>query len=1756
MSVIKREAGDKTKGFTLQKQRAIGLFFKAIKDNPNAHINVAIEFKGDVYLQNEQEGYVEEQKNYDPNTKFTFNSPQILNTLVYFLDIWLNKEKSSNIKFGFYSTNGTTKESQTSTTKALFIALPDAPILDLLVKKDYTDANLFDTIHKYLLNEYKEQYKVSIDNKFNIIEVSTFIGLIDWSFNQVNEKDYEPEIILQINQSEFKSYLKSNFQTQIAYACLMHALEKRQDAADPLEKLINKDSVENIFLKLNHGILYNPGVNKYLTIDYKELNKNTKEYLNRFLETKYFANVKNKSFPKLINRKVAKHDRQVKIETKNLQQANPDVAQYLPVIIRGLGDFINSERPTFLFGEIGSGKSTLLAHYFWADESNIIFIPTTYLKGKITDDIKGFKTLVNQFANDELSLNVKSFDIDLVISGKTEFVLIVDGLDELEAAETKAVLQHLLKLSDSSTIRVIASARPIEVESFVNFNQWNCLTTLDLTQTEIKEILQNEAIAAGLDLTASVLDMNVRYNILKSKSDLLSNANTPLLICLIRDQLTDDLSLKTLGDILFDVIKKQLTWGEDDQKISYPSFIDQFPNAIQREPLLASIASKIYDSSTGQINDDQLFLAINSENLIPASISNRTKVVAEGINFFKNTFLQKSSNGYAFQSHQLFQVAVGLSIYTAHSRSEQFNFKGNFLDEWRSISFAASIARRKGDEISLTALLKQFIEESLISRENTPVVAVLLAEAKVQELNQVFLAKIAKLGFRPLMFWGNSDTLVTNSYGYIFASLGEDGFNWFFDTYISPLYPARSGIDEMPVAILRSYLTIKGYNISACEKNRLSSIIPYYIKSMSYACATWLPVVALAIPEEFELRNRCILLAQTIDNVAVSERGVFLLIEESNKHLDVVVEALEVLCLNKNYSKPHAISLLLKINSGNVSQQVLDEAIGNIAKGQEDLFQILTENYDTYYLNAYLRFAVLHRTPNSSSAALLLFKYYGERSLAFLGEAIIVKTHWFDYKHLEREKILDELIFNQAGGVEYLLENMPEVEDRFGLPELYIKYFLKAIYSTSTLYINEFKMMIRGLGSYALTRYPEIRELFNKVLKRKEYYESTKDLLNHLDLILRFNSASILAVSFPESETKAIEIIIRSAYHRSSDTKELLRLCMKLNYGNSTLDYLYGLLDDLPEVSQIFCLKILYHNQRYRLNQVQIDKLIDGLMGKGSFLDFNESLIDDGIERLTQNPAFINIMRARLNSSDIKLIDAASSNLIWYHYENLTIQEKAYCWLFYIQHFESSLLDFHRKHKHLIIEQVFVNAVNEAADQKRELINDKKFIFELYISLYGTNPNFIEFFEAILSNRPHFSTDRFEDLFELFIEIGRADMSAGQKIAEALTGLMEYPAYAQDRIYNSLLPEMAVLSHEFGGIGTEKLEEIIQQYKISKDEIAASILYRIGDIPSGYVPDRMYVSHILIFTPPSNSSSFSFVKDDYTKLLVDAEDIPQMFLQFIAWTLITNSYSTEELKNMVVMGNLAKFFVTDVLFCKHEKVDSALLFDANDVGSFKHNVIAKTKILKSIIYKIKTVLFNEESAKSDYMHALIQGLSGSDYSEMIDIYAELISLGYQFKYEDTKKFFEALLDIPYRVNVNFMYQIFELFVNDHKQDKQVLSQTLMPVLKSATSSSDKSSDGKMSLLKWTLSLLILYCDQETTPEVERGFLLGLTTIFIQDSYDYLGNQVTVKFKGRDVLINSEIILKHIPQSLIKEIIQKGIQSNLPEISATCRLFSL
>src|SRR4051812_16091173 len=90
---INRDVGEQSKGPRLQRLRTIDLILDAVNRPENVVAYCAVELNADVYLREvSKDGtkeYHEEDKNYSEEIRFTFASPQVLNTLVIFIDCWI-----------------------------------------------------------------------------------------------------------------------------------------------------------------------------------------------------------------------------------------------------------------------------------------------------------------------------------------------------------------------------------------------------------------------------------------------------------------------------------------------------------------------------------------------------------------------------------------------------------------------------------------------------------------------------------------------------------------------------------------------------------------------------------------------------------------------------------------------------------------------------------------------------------------------------------------------------------------------------------------------------------------------------------------------------------------------------------------------------------------------------------------------------------------------------------------------------------------------------------------------------------------------------------------------------------------------------------------------------------------------------------------------------------------------------------------------------------------------------------------------------------------------------------------------------------------------------------------------------------------------------------------------------------------------------------------------------------------------------------
>ena len=188
---INREAHDKTKGFRLQKLRAVRLILSAVEQSQIVHVYSAIECVEDVYVKSDgcerSEEYIEEDKYYAVTTTFTLNSQPVINTLVSFLDVWIDRRFDDTLTFGFYTTSVIGKENETKTIKEACIKLPSTPLLESLKDQDFTDPTVVEAASELVKIEYKKQYSTPANpnhirqiEKFDSGMWIRFFSRIEW----------------------------------------------------------------------------------------------------------------------------------------------------------------------------------------------------------------------------------------------------------------------------------------------------------------------------------------------------------------------------------------------------------------------------------------------------------------------------------------------------------------------------------------------------------------------------------------------------------------------------------------------------------------------------------------------------------------------------------------------------------------------------------------------------------------------------------------------------------------------------------------------------------------------------------------------------------------------------------------------------------------------------------------------------------------------------------------------------------------------------------------------------------------------------------------------------------------------------------------------------------------------------------------------------------------------------------------------------------------------------------------------------------------------------------------------------------------------------------------------------------------------------------------------------------------------------------------------------------------------------------------
>lgn len=263
---INRDAGDKSKGFRLQRLRAIKLLLEQMnKSNQNIAVFASTEYLDDVYIKTvTADGvieYTEGDKNYDDSKRFSFMSKEVTNSLIIFLDNWLNCNFSDNLFYCFYTNVNYTYEIDSELLKTLNITLPQESILECLIENKI-DSKVIECIKKRIIHEYKKQYRgkkgmgyLEVIKGFDDEKWKTFLSKIDWKFGQYDDKELEKSLKEILENRNFCESVDINNKEELLIKLLIEEFSSREGFSDPLAQHVTVAHVENLLLKISKDVV-------------------------------------------------------------------------------------------------------------------------------------------------------------------------------------------------------------------------------------------------------------------------------------------------------------------------------------------------------------------------------------------------------------------------------------------------------------------------------------------------------------------------------------------------------------------------------------------------------------------------------------------------------------------------------------------------------------------------------------------------------------------------------------------------------------------------------------------------------------------------------------------------------------------------------------------------------------------------------------------------------------------------------------------------------------------------------------------------------------------------------------------------------------------------------------------------------------------------------------------------------------------------------------------------------------------------------------------------------------------------------------------------------------------------------------------------------------------------------------------------------------------------------------------------------------
>lgn len=1487
------------------------------------------------------------------------------------------------------------------------------------------------------------------------------------------------------------------------------------------------------------------------TYDYKGLAEKARDHARAYVEQKSWAIVRSSALPKTLRRQVAVHNRAERIAV--------DLHERLHLNTKGnvapFDEMVSSERPTFLFGDLGSGKSTLVGEYvidLSCKQPGLIplLVPARFFADKPLKTLALLAGSISDFVSEQIAPSAGRFDLQRALQEKNELTVVLDGVDELDRAVASKLLFQFEELARQwAGLRVIATGRPVELMG-LNYNYWQCLEILPLTSAEKQQLLVNEAVADGNDLPQAEADAQERLRVLQEHTELLSIADTPLTIRLLRPALNENAKQKSLGDLLYDLLQERLgNWGVKtgrDERLA--AFQKYFPDALSREGLLGQIAFSVHNSPTKSVTRASLHVLL--EAALPDA-PDRAAAVKEGCDFFcSNVLHSEHANSFVFPSQPVLQCALGIYILARLSHGKQVELLGGQYELWREHSFAATLARRNGRMEKVRGELASYCLALMNDERPAPAVAMIVSEAKDASLAGVFINVLKERGFRPIRWFSDAQSPSAAAFADSIRLASSLGFDWYYEEYLNPIYPLDHTEADIAAEVLRHWLMLAFYQVDSREQELLSRLLMPHMAAQSWAAHKLLPVVVFAVPEACDASSRIQAYAEALIYSTLRLRATELLRAEAEAgNRPGVLEALEKVSCRSDDRAAVAARLWLELSEGFPPVRVVRSIIAAAASPeQQSLYQQLELRTGKDNLKSLLRWYVFEQSKLSANAAVQLYQL-GERDLITLGAGLVEGLH--DGGRVGGlEEVLQEIV-RDAGrrGLVWLAEQFTRGHHD-GAPSAYWRLLLAQLQQSETIEVATFLLCIPNLGQFTLARYPEIRRAFAILLtSRPEYRQSLRSALLSLDPIVSFAAGSVLFTAFPESEAEAAEVVVRGA-GMGYGHYEFYPFCLRLAAGQTVTEHLASVADSVVGRSKTFALALLYHNG-WNLDELRHRQLILGLVGDVTGLENSWPAGSGSPKQVLAEEKTFPILLECLDQEPVTAAKAADV-LLTQHKERLTPVQYARCWTLAI-----TQMDFWSQKRldaesNRLRDQEFIAEVERVA-QKCQRETKKEPLTSIYARTFSDPSAWHDLLWQALFDDRHSSFIQQEQFFMWLFIRARRNVWSAQALGAAATAVLKDARLADKGTEKACW--LAFIAHEYGGLPADALEQIVMQALPDqvRGDVIAALLARLAHVPPGYKAPvhRVYLTH----NPGVDLSVRGAISvGDLSDVVRDADEVHPHFTTWLEWTLLTGSLSHTEIVQLSLESKLASLFAMFLSFCRGIVMTYDVYIISGQVELSRNPRDQQATMLARAGQLVRLAVAEDPMRQSDFLSAVEASITSGDQDAVPDLCCFLLSYREKIPLDLMHRLFSVLTRKSYLLTPLLAEQLAGYVADVDEDQKLDLAEQVQGIITVLSMDQNTPYAHNSAMLQIFFSLARFVLCEDADPASIRLFLLGLrSTLIPQGGISH--NGVESGFFGNDVLDSLYPLFEKVSPEILGRCLSAGTGSDMPQVKSMCRILA-